>query len=116
MQSLTIKEAAEFLKCGVSTLQRKAKSGEIPARKIGKKWVFIREHLADFVSGRYTQAREGLRVLDGGLTTQESNQWQSTNKKTATSGTSTSSTQTANEYANLLGLKTNNKRKNSTIS
>jgi hypothetical protein len=78
--------------------------------------VFIREHLADFVSGRYTPTREGLKVLDGGLTTSESKQWQSTSKKTATSGTSTSSMQTENEYVNLLGLKTNNKRKNSTTA
>ncbi len=113
MQSLTVEEAAEFLKCGVSTLQRKAKAGEVPARKVGVRWVFIKEHLADYVSGRYSQSR-GLSVIDGGLSTQENKQWQSTNKKTATSGTSTSLTQTQSEYANLLGLKTNNKRKNST--
>ena len=111
MVSFDIKEAAAFLNCSVSTLTRKAKAGEVPARKVGRKWVFIREHLADYVSGRNNQSR-GLSVIDGGLSTQESKQWQSTNKKKAATGTSTSLTQTANEYANLLGLKTNSKRKN----
>ena len=114
MQSLTVEEAAEFLKMGVSTLQRKAKAGEIPARKVGRRWVFIKEHLADFVSGRYHHQRVGLTVIDGKLSSQENTNWQSTNKKTAAFITSTSLTQTANEYANLLGLKTNSKPKNCT--
>ena len=118
MVSFDIKEAAEFLKMGASTLQRKAASGEIPARKVGKRWVFIREHLADYVSGRYIQSREGLRVIDGGKTMEQQTSWQSTNKKTAkaTTGTSTSSIQMDSEYASLLGLKTSNKPKNYTTA
>jgi excisionase family DNA binding protein len=115
MVSFDIKEAAVFLNCGVSTLTRKAKAGEVPAKKVGKKWVFIREHLADYVSGRYSQSR-GLSVIDGGLSTQENKQWQSTNKKNQATGTSTSSTQTASVYANLLGLKTSSKHKNCTTA
>ena len=119
MVSFDIKEAAEFLKMSPSTLQRKAASGEIPAKKLGKRWVFIREHLADFVSGRYTHSRDGLRVIEGGLnSTLENKQWQSTSQKTAkqATGTSTSSTQMESEYANLLGLKTKPTRKNCTTN
>jgi excisionase family DNA binding protein len=117
MVSFDINEAAAFLKISASTLQRKAASGEIPAKKIGKRWVFIREHLADFISGRYTQAREGLSVIDGGLnSTRGATSWQSTSQKQAKAKTTTSTslTQTASEYANLLGLKTSSKRKNFT--
>jgi excisionase family DNA binding protein len=115
MQSLDAKEAAQFLKMGESTLKRKAAAGEIPGKRAGHKWVFIREHLADYVSGRYTE-RGSFRVIDGGKSTPESNTWQSTNKKTQKAGTSTSLTETDKEYANLLGLATKNKRKSCTTS
>jgi excisionase family DNA binding protein len=116
MISFDINEAADFLKLHPNTLQKKAKSGEVPARKVGRRWVFIREHLADYVSGRYAYQRESLRVIDGGKTIQENAIWQSTNKKTvkATTGTSTSQAHVASEYASLLGLKTNNKHKSCT--
>ncbi len=53
METLDLDQAAEFLKMNAEVLRRKAKSGGIPGRKAGKCWVFIREHLADWVSGRY---------------------------------------------------------------
>jgi len=53
MQILDVLEAAAFLKMNPEVLRRKAKLGEVPGRKVGKKWVFVEEHLADFVSGRY---------------------------------------------------------------
>jgi excisionase family DNA binding protein len=58
MKSLTLKEAAQFLKMHHSTLREKASIGHIPGRKVGRAWVFIEEHLADFVSGIYHQPRE----------------------------------------------------------
>jgi excisionase family DNA binding protein len=113
MISFDINEAADFLKIHHESLRRLAVKGEVPARKVGKRWVFIREHLADYVSGRYIQHGSGLRVLDGGKT-QELQKWQS--KKEMASGTLTSSLQTASEYAELLGLKTSNKPKNCTTA
>ena len=47
-------------------LRRKAKSQEVPSRKAGKRWIFIKEHLADWVSGRYPEHRQDLRVIDCG--------------------------------------------------
>jgi hypothetical protein len=118
MVSFDLIEAAAFLKIHCESLRRLAVNGEVPARKVGKRWVFIREHLADYVSGRYIQSREGLRVIDGGKTMEQQTSWQSTNKKTvkATTGTSTSSIQMDSEYASLLGLKTSNKPKNYTTA
>jgi excisionase family DNA binding protein len=113
MVSFDLNEAADFLKMHRESLRRLAISGEVPARKVGKKWVFIREHLADYVSGRYIQQGGGLRVIDGGKT-QEQVVWQS--KKEMVSGTSTSSHQTGSVYEELLGLKTSNKHKNCTIN
>jgi len=117
MKSLTLKEAASFLKMHSETLREKAKGGHVPGRKVGKAWVFIEEHLADFVSGNYHQPREGLRLLDGGKT-KEFKKCQSTDAKTVTvkSGTLISEHQMASEYANLLGLKTNVKPKSYTTN
>lgn len=53
METLDLDEAAEFLKMNAEVLRRKAKNSQIPGRKAGKRWIFIREHLADWVSGRY---------------------------------------------------------------
>ena len=40
METLTLQQAADYLKIHPVTLQEKARSGEIPGAKIGKRWVF----------------------------------------------------------------------------
>jgi excisionase family DNA binding protein len=42
---MTIREAAEFLHCHTSTLYRLAKSGQIPAFRLGGSWRFTWEGL-----------------------------------------------------------------------
>jgi hypothetical protein len=102
VQSLYLTEAAEFLKMNPEVLRRKAKSGEIPGRKAGKHWIFIREHLADWVSGRYPEPRLDLQRGDGGAQP-EKQACQST--KEAIRGGFKSPHQTDSEYNALLGLK-----------
>jgi hypothetical protein len=68
MNTMDLREAANFLLMNAEVLRRKASKGDIPGRKTGKRWVFIKEHLADWVSGRYPERGQGLRVIDGGLT------------------------------------------------
>lgn len=104
MQSLDLIEAAQFLKMNAEVLRRKAKAGDIPGKKPGKHWVFIREHLADFISGRNNQHGRELRVIDGFKPTHEEiRKCQSTNA--AKRGGLNSPRQTEHEYNNLLGLK-----------
>lgn len=98
MVSFDLIEAAAFLKMNAEVLRRKAKRGDVPASRVGKRWVFIREHLADYVSGRYTQHGRELRVIDG-----DKKQCQSTNA--ANIGLFSSSHQTDDEYKKLLGRK-----------
>jgi len=40
MQTFDLKEAAIFLKMTTEGLRRKIAKGEIPASKIGKRWIF----------------------------------------------------------------------------
>jgi len=53
MKMLNLNEAAEFLHIHPTTLQGKAKSGEIPGAKPGRAWVFIEEDLVAWVRSRY---------------------------------------------------------------
>ena len=44
---LTASEVAEWLEQNLETVQRAAKSGRLPARRIGKEWRFLRELVAE---------------------------------------------------------------------
>lgn len=44
---LTASEVAEWLGQNLETIQRGAKSGRLPARRIGKEWRFLRELVAE---------------------------------------------------------------------
>ena len=104
METLDLNEAATFLKMNPEVLRRKAKSQEVPSRKAGKRWIFIKEHLADWVSGRYPEHGQDLRVIDcGKKPTEEHSICQSTRAETL--GGFNSPHQTASEYNALLGLK-----------
>lgn len=104
MNTLDLLEAADFLLMNAEVLRRKTSKGDVPGRKTGKRWVFIKEHLADWVSGRYPERGQGLRVIDGGLTTTGVIETcQSTNAKIR--GGFKLPQQTESEYNALLGLK-----------
>ena len=69
-QSLDIKPdtvdsegAAEILKIHVETVEERARKGEIPGAIIGRKWVFIRIQLLEWLSEQIknqTEARAGI--------------------------------------------------------
>lgn len=44
-ETMTPAEAAEYLRLGVETVKRKARAGELPACKTGRKWLFLRSEL-----------------------------------------------------------------------
>jgi excisionase family DNA binding protein len=49
MRVLTLKDAAELLKCHPSTLYRLAKRGTIPAFRLGGTWRFAESHLIEWM-------------------------------------------------------------------
>ncbi len=114
MVTFDLKQAADFLKVHPETMRQLVISGKVEGAKIGRRWVFIKEHLARHITEQYSTCG-GLRlVVDN---TNGQTKWQYTKEKTtkATVGTSILSRQTANEYDILLGLKTKSKHKNCTI-
>lgn len=42
---LTIREASQFLRIGKTTLYKLARKEEIPARKVGREWRFVKSEL-----------------------------------------------------------------------
>ena len=106
--TLTLSEAADFLKMSTSALRYKAKSGEIPGAKIAKSWVFIQSDLAEHIRSRYADPRQALRV-----STQE-NSLCYTNATRRTG--SDFLPQTAQEYDALLKPATKHKLKNFTTN
>ena len=47
---LTPQEAAEFLRVPVLTVQRQAKAGRLPGRRVGKEWRFSRTVLLEWLA------------------------------------------------------------------
>lgn len=98
MNTLTLIEAAAFLKLHPEELRRRAKLGLVPGAKVGRAWVFLQDDLAEFLRSLYPRPRQALQVT--------------LRKEVETchfadagrSGGSTYALQTENEYANLLGL------------
>lgn len=48
---MTVAEVAEFLKIPHSTVYHYAKRGMLPSRKLGRRLVFLRPQLEDFLWG-----------------------------------------------------------------
>ena len=62
MQTLSLIEAAQFLKMHPEEVRRRAKAGLIPGAKAGRAWVFIDADLAAYLRSLYSQPRQALQV------------------------------------------------------
>lgn len=110
MHTLTLNEAAHFLKMHPEEVRRRAKSGIIPGAKSGRSWVFIDTDLAEWLRSLYARPRQALQVaLRKELETCHFS-------NAVVPGGSTLSLPMANEYEELLGLTQRPSRKNSTTT
>jgi len=97
-QTFDLYEAADFLKMHWQTLREKAVSGEIPAAKPAKQWVFLVEDLVSYLRSQYSQPRLGLQVHNGG------DSLCCTSDLNRSSGGANLPHQTDNDYNDLLKL------------
>ncbi len=104
MQTLNLNAAAELLKIHPQTVLERARSGDIPAAKPGKRWVFIEEDLINWLRSQYDISQQD--VAQGGK------KQCSLKEKTVHIGGLHLQPQAEKEYANLLKLPTNRKRRN----
>jgi len=98
MITLTLSEAARFLKIHPEELRQRAKAGRIPGAKVGRAWVFLQEDLADYLRSLYSRPRQALQVTLG----KEVESCHFADE--VQSGGSTCSPLPENEYAALLRL------------
>src|SRR5690606_15543088 len=62
MKTLSLDEAAQFLKIHQVTLAEKARSGEIPGSKVGRRWVFIEDDLVQHLRSQYDARRQATHI------------------------------------------------------
>ena len=95
-KTLDLYEAADFLKMHWQTLRGKAKRGEVPAAKLGKRWVFLSDDLASYLRSHYSSPRPRSQVQLSG------DSLCCTNDPIRRSGGAALSHPMGNEYSNLL--------------
>ena len=100
MITLSLLEAACFLKLHPEELRRRAKYGQIPGAKVGRAWVFVQDDLAAYLRSRYSRPRQALQVTLGKEV--EPCHFADVGQ----CGGSTCAPHRENEYAALLGLTT----------
>jgi len=62
VRTFALTEAAEFLKMHPEEVRRRARMGQLPGAKAGKRWVFIEDDLAAYLRALYAPSRQALRV------------------------------------------------------
>ncbi|WP_367184320.1 helix-turn-helix domain-containing protein [Acidiferrobacter sp.] len=97
---MSLDEAATFLHMNPEALRQKVKVGQIPGAKIGKRWLFIKTDLEQYIRSRYAYKWQAVRATD-----QEASCHSTAEAKTASIGY-VSRRPTDTEYANLLKRKT----------
>lgn len=105
MDTLDTEQAAEFLRIHPVTLKAKARSGEIPGAKIGKRWVFLQVDLVAYLRAQYA-----ARVSQGD--TQENQECHLSGAKTLPVGGS-NSLFWEKRYIAALGRPTGSRLRNS---
>jgi excisionase family DNA binding protein len=100
MKTLTLQEAAEFLKMTPEGLRRKAIKGEVPGAKPGKCWCFSEDDLVDYLRSLYAIP---AKTSQGVLRIDRRTAWHSV-KEVTHGGLELVTTE--NEYNKALGLPT----------
>ncbi|TAN51298.1 MAG: DNA-binding protein [Methylococcaceae bacterium] len=107
MPALTVEQAAEYLHLHPVTVCDKARAGDLPAAKVGKRWLFLQVDLDEWLRSQYQP-----RALQG-VTTGRAMQCHSSNAKTACF-IGSNSPSTEDEYRKALGLTTGKPPRNTT--
>lgn len=74
METLTLKQAAAFLKLHPEEVRRRARLGLLPGAKPGKSWVFLEDDLVVWLRSHYKPPVTATLV-----TVKEASKWDSTN-------------------------------------
>jgi len=64
METLSVAEAAELLHLNVKRVQFLARSGRLPAKRIGRKWLFPRRQLEALLAGERSPSAPRPQAID----------------------------------------------------
>lgn len=95
-ETLNLQSAAKFLFVHWQTLRAKASTGEVPAAKLGRRWVFLKSDLVAYLRSQYSSGRPRSQVQHIG------DSLCCTNDPILASGGVISEHQTDSEYSALL--------------
>ncbi len=106
MITFDLSGAAEFLHMSKSALRQKAKAGEIPGAKPGKKWVFLPDDLVTYLRAQAAAIATNAKKRTDDLPCLSIN--------AKTHGGYGLPHRMEPEYASLLGLQTRSRRRSTT--
>ena len=92
MQTLDIDQAGAWLKCDPETVRAMAASGELPAAKVGRAWVFVDVDLIEWLRSQYRASCRSTKT-----------------SKNLNTITPASASKAVPEFAEALGLPTRSK-------
>jgi len=69
MKTMDLLDASKLLMLHPQTILQRARSGELPAAKPGKCWVFIEEDLINWLRQQYTYTRQDVSANKNGEST-----------------------------------------------
>ncbi|CAK0760965.1 Helix-turn-helix domain-containing protein [Gammaproteobacteria bacterium] len=107
MTTLNVTQAAALLCAKPSTVREMARTGDIPAAKFGRGWVFVEEDLIDCIRSRYNNPARAT------ATQPERKRSCCTVVQIPSSGGSASKALTEKKYASLLAPRTEKTPKSS---
>jgi excisionase family DNA binding protein len=108
LATLDLNEAAKVLHAHPETVRAKAKAGELPGRKVGKRWIFSLVALQRYLAGEWTP-----RVVQGDTPKEET--CRSLNEVVVPIGiTSFTRREAESRYKQALAPSTAKKRRNTT--
>lgn len=61
---MTLEDVSSFLKVGEQTVYNLTREGNIPARKIGREWRYLKSEVLEFMKSR-RETQDGVVQLDG---------------------------------------------------
>lgn len=96
-ETLDLDQAAALLHMHKETVRQRAKAGELPGAKLGRRWVFLLEDLKNYLRAQYPAKRQAVQVPN-----LEEYTWHCTDAATPTG--LPSRTQVGSAYAEALGL------------
>ena len=98
MQTLDLEQAGAWLKCDPETVRAMAASGELPAAKVGRAWVFVDVDLIEWLRSQYQSCRS------------------TKTRPNPNAGMPASASKAVPEFAEALGLPIRRKPNESTIN